>query len=175
MKAAKLLDEERPDEAWQMLSSALLDCDETRFVPARYAFVERDRPLLLRFAPGIGDAFPLDKSRLYVAAGLVAQGVHHEALNVLRPRRTRSTTTPASSAGSATCAVVRTRGSGGPMRRSSSSGRRSAAAPGRPTSPNGPRRSPRRRPLPRRPPPLPSVPAIGERGPSVRSRGPRRS
>ncbi|MFD9456066.1 AAA family ATPase [Streptomyces sp. NPDC059985] len=84
-KAAKLLDEDRPDEAWQMLSSALLDCDETRFVLARYAFVKRDWPLLLRFAPGIGDAFLLDESQLYVAAGLVAQGVHHEALNVLRP------------------------------------------------------------------------------------------
>ncbi|MGW7315400.1 AAA family ATPase [Streptomyces sp. NPDC054865] len=84
-KAAKLLDEDRPDEAWQMLSSALLDCDETRFVLARYAFTKRDWPLLLRFAPGIGDAFLLDESQLYVAAGLVAQGVHHEALNVLRP------------------------------------------------------------------------------------------
>ncbi|MET9604643.1 AAA family ATPase [Streptomyces sp. NPDC006512] len=84
-KAAKLLDEDRPDEAWRMLSSAVLDCDETRFVLARYAFTKRDWPLLLRFAQGIGDAFLLDESQLYVAAGLVAQGVCHEALNVLHP------------------------------------------------------------------------------------------
>lgn len=81
----RLLDDGRPDEAWQVLSSAMLDCDETRFVCTRYAFLKRDWPLVLAFAEGIGDSFLRDESQLYVASALVAQQVHHEALNVLAP------------------------------------------------------------------------------------------
>ncbi|WP_329095797.1 AAA family ATPase [Streptomyces sp. NBC_01439] len=84
-RAAKLLDDGLLEQAWNMLSHAVLDCDETRFVCARYAFLKRDWPLLLTFAEGIRNSFLRDESQLYVAAGLIAQGVSHEALNVLRP------------------------------------------------------------------------------------------
>lgn len=82
---SSLLDKKRVDEAWAGLSTAQLDCDETRFVCARYAFVKEDWALVLRFATGIGDAFLYDEAQLYVGAALFAQGVHHEALNVLAP------------------------------------------------------------------------------------------
>ncbi|MFC8537722.1 AAA family ATPase [Streptomyces sp. NPDC057249] len=77
------LDDRRLDEAWKGLSTALLDCDETRFVCTRYAFLKEDWPLVLRFAPGIGDAFLRDEAQLYVGCALFAQGVCHESLNVL--------------------------------------------------------------------------------------------
>ncbi|MER8027780.1 AAA family ATPase [Streptomyces bauhiniae] len=84
-RATKLLDEQQLDQAWDMLSHAVLDCDETRFVCARYALLRRDWPLLLRFAEGIRDSFLRDESQLYVGVGLLAQSVCHEALNVLAP------------------------------------------------------------------------------------------
>ncbi|MFI0205414.1 MULTISPECIES: AAA family ATPase [Streptomyces] len=84
-RAAKLLDDGLLDQAWDMLSHAVLDCDETRFVCARYAFLKKDWPLLLTFAEGIRDSLLRDESQLCVAAGLIAQGVSHEALNVLNP------------------------------------------------------------------------------------------
>ncbi|MEY2275590.1 AAA family ATPase [Streptomyces sp. BF23-19] len=84
-RAAKFLDDGLPDQAWDMLSQAMLDCDETRFVCARYAVLKRDWPLLLTFAEGIRESFLRDESQLYVAASLIAQGVSHEALNVLKP------------------------------------------------------------------------------------------
>ncbi|WP_274535102.1 AAA family ATPase [Streptomyces sp. CB02460] len=77
------LDDRRLDEAWKGLSTALLDCDETRFVCTRYAFLKEDWPLVLKFAPGIGDAFLRDEAQLYVGGALFAQGVCHESLNVL--------------------------------------------------------------------------------------------
>ncbi|MDK0523308.1 AAA family ATPase [Streptomyces sp. ML-6] len=80
---AALLDAGRLDEAWAGLSSAQLDCDETRFVCTRYAFLKEDWALVLRFAPGIQDAFLYDEAQLYVGASLFAQGVCHESLNVL--------------------------------------------------------------------------------------------
>lgn len=82
---SSLLDKKRVDEAWAGLSSAQLDCDETKFVCTRYAFVKEDWALVLRFATGIGDAFLYDEAQLYVGAALFAQGVYHEALNVLTP------------------------------------------------------------------------------------------
>lgn len=82
---SSLLDKGQPDEAWAGLSTAQLDCDETRFVCTRYAFVKEDWALVLRFATGIGDAFLYDESQLYVGAALFAQGVYHEAVNVLSP------------------------------------------------------------------------------------------
>lgn len=84
-RAAKFLDDGLLDQAWNMLSHAVLDCDETRFVCARYAVLKKDWPLLLTFAEGIRDSFLRDESQLYVAASLIAQGVSHEALNVLKP------------------------------------------------------------------------------------------
>ncbi|WP_405718721.1 AAA family ATPase [Streptomyces sp. NBC_00046] len=78
-----LLDTGKLDEAWAGLSTAQLDCDETRFVCTRYAFLKEDWALVLRFAPGIRDAFLHDEAQLYVGAALFAQGVCHEALNVL--------------------------------------------------------------------------------------------
>ncbi|MGQ4488845.1 AAA family ATPase [Streptomyces sp. 372A] len=77
------LDDRRLDEAWKGLSTALLDCDETRFICTRYAFLKEDWPLVLRYAPGIGDAFLRDEAQLYVGCSLFAQGVCHESLNVL--------------------------------------------------------------------------------------------
>ncbi|WP_242436603.1 AAA family ATPase [Streptomyces sp. CB02488] len=82
---SSLLDNSRLDEAWAGLSTAQLDCDETRFVCTRYAFLKNDWALVLRFATGIGDAFLFDEAQLYVGMSLFAQGVHHEALNVLKP------------------------------------------------------------------------------------------
>lgn len=82
---SSLLDKKRVDEAWAGLSTAQLDCDETRFVCTRYAFVKEDWSLVLRFATGIDDAFLYDEAQLYVGAALFAQGVYHEALNVLAP------------------------------------------------------------------------------------------
>ncbi|WP_393062623.1 AAA family ATPase [Streptomyces sp. LN549] len=82
---SSLLDKKRVDEAWAGLSTAQLDCDETRFVCTRYAFVKEDWALVLRFATGIGDAFLYDEAQLYVGAALFAQGVYHESLNVLTP------------------------------------------------------------------------------------------
>ncbi|MFD3753582.1 AAA family ATPase [Streptomyces cyaneofuscatus] len=84
-RAAKFLDDGLLHEAWNMLSHAVLDCDETRFVCARYAFLKKDWPLLLTFAEGIRDSFLRDESQLCVAASLIAQRVYHEALNVLNP------------------------------------------------------------------------------------------
>ncbi|MFF9569052.1 AAA family ATPase [Streptomyces sp. NPDC014685] len=80
---AALLDAGRLDEAWAGLSSAQLDCDETRFICTRYAFLKEDWALVLRFAPGIQDSFLYDEAQLYVGASLFAQGVCHESLNVL--------------------------------------------------------------------------------------------
>ncbi|MFJ1822209.1 AAA family ATPase [Streptomyces sp. NPDC088139] len=87
-----LLDAGQLDEAWAGLATAQLDCDETRFVCTRYAFLKEDWSLVLRFAPGIRDAFLHDEAQLYVGAALFAQGVCHEALNVLAelPRKLES-------------------------------------------------------------------------------------
>lgn len=82
---SSLLDKKRVEEAWDGLRTAQLDCDETKFVCTRYAFVKEDWALVLRFATGIGDAFLYDEAQLYVGAALFAQGVYHEALNVLAP------------------------------------------------------------------------------------------
>lgn len=82
---ARLLDSLLLDEAWAMLAQAKLDCDQISFVCARYAGLKQDWPLLLRSAEGIRDPFLRDEAQLKVASSLIAQGVHHEALNVLEP------------------------------------------------------------------------------------------
>ncbi|MFJ7773081.1 AAA family ATPase [Streptomyces sp. NPDC097107] len=82
---SRLLSEERLDEAWQSLGVAYLDCDETRFICTRYAFLKQDWPLVLSFSRSITDGFLRDEAQLYAARALVERGVHHEALNVLAP------------------------------------------------------------------------------------------
>ncbi|WP_378739067.1 AAA family ATPase [Nocardia brasiliensis] len=82
---AELLNEERLDLAWQVMSNAKLDSDQTRFLFARYAFLKRDWALVLKSAHGIDDAFLRDESQLYVALALILEGVLHEALDVLTP------------------------------------------------------------------------------------------
>ncbi|MEU5092071.1 AAA family ATPase [Streptomyces sp. NPDC021356] len=82
---SRLLTRRQLDEAWQHLETAQLDCDETRFVCARYAFLKQEWPLVLTFAREITDPFLQDESQLYAGRALVEQGVHQEALNVLEP------------------------------------------------------------------------------------------
>ncbi|MCB5167664.1 AAA family ATPase [Streptomyces bambusae] len=79
------LDHGRLDEAWQRLSTAVLDCDETRFVCARYAYLRQNWTLLGTTAEPITDRFLRDQSQLYIAYGLLARGIHREALSVLEP------------------------------------------------------------------------------------------
>ncbi|MGI5352453.1 AAA family ATPase [Streptomyces sp. CA-250714] len=82
---ARLLEEGHLDAAWQSLSTAYLDCDETRFACTRYAFLGQDWPLVLNFSRNITDRFFRDESQLYVARALIEQHVFHEALNALAP------------------------------------------------------------------------------------------
>lgn len=82
---SRLLHERQLDQAWQSLGSAQLDCDETRFVATRYAFLKQDWHLVLHFSRNITDRFLRDESQLYVARALVEQHVFHEALNALAP------------------------------------------------------------------------------------------
>ncbi|MGW2858544.1 AAA family ATPase [Streptomyces sp. NPDC001205] len=80
---AGLLGEGRVDEAGSQLSTAVPDCDETRFLFTRYAFLKRDWNSVLRFARGIQDPFMYDESQLYVGIALIEHQVFHEALQVL--------------------------------------------------------------------------------------------
>ncbi|MFZ3494063.1 AAA family ATPase [Streptomyces sp. 5.8] len=80
---AGLLRERRLGEAWVSLEEAQLDCDETRFIATRYAFLKQDWQLVLHFSRNITDNFLRDESQLYVARALVEQHVFHEALNAL--------------------------------------------------------------------------------------------
>nr|WP_328972201.1 AAA family ATPase [Streptomyces sp. NBC_00239] len=82
---AKQLDEGWWDLARQRLSSAVLDCDETRFLCARYAHLTRDWARLAAIAEPIRDPLLRDQSQLYVAFGLVEQGFLRQALRVLDP------------------------------------------------------------------------------------------
>ncbi|MFI6054489.1 AAA family ATPase [Streptomyces violascens] len=82
---AGLLGEGRIDEAGGMLSTAVLDCDETRFLCTRYAFLKQDWNSVLSFARGIQDPFMCDESQLYVGVALIQHQVFHEALEVLAP------------------------------------------------------------------------------------------
>ncbi|MEH0451494.1 AAA family ATPase [Streptomyces scabiei] len=82
---AGLLRERRLGEAWQSMAEAQLDCDETRCVCTRYAFLKQDWPLVLHFSRNITDAFLRDEAQLYVARALVEQRVFHEAISTLAP------------------------------------------------------------------------------------------
>ncbi|MFE9392473.1 AAA family ATPase [Streptomyces sp. NPDC006784] len=81
----RLLDAGCLEQAWQSLSTAHLDCDETRFAATRYAFLDQNWPLVLDFSRGIADRFFREEAQLYVARALVEQHVFHEALNALAP------------------------------------------------------------------------------------------
>lgn len=78
-----LLNDRHMEAAWAALSEAVLDCDETRFVCTRYAFIRGDWPLVLNFARGIQDGFFRDEAQFYVAIALIRQHVFREALRVL--------------------------------------------------------------------------------------------
>lgn len=80
-----MLEQGKLDEAWDRLSTAVLDCDETRFVCARYAVLKNDWPLVLTFARDIQEPFLRDESQLYVGIALIRQQVFREALNALEP------------------------------------------------------------------------------------------
>ncbi|MEU3753906.1 AAA family ATPase [Streptomyces olivoreticuli] len=80
-----LLDSGDLGRAWAALSEAYLDCDETRFVCTRWAYLSKDWQKVLTLSPGIQDAFLRDEAQLHVAQALVHQKVWHEALNTLAP------------------------------------------------------------------------------------------
>ncbi|MFG2329000.1 AAA family ATPase [Streptomyces sp. NPDC048604] len=82
---AALLDEGRVEEAGPPLMTAQLDCDETRFLCARYAFLKGDWPLVLQYARNITASFLHEEAQLYVATALNEQEVFHEALSTLAP------------------------------------------------------------------------------------------
>ncbi|GGX73508.1 AAA family ATPase [Streptomyces hiroshimensis] len=71
------------DEAWQELAKAELDCDETRFVATRYAYLAEHWEWVLSYSTGIDDPLLSAEAQLYVAQALIAQKVWHEALNTL--------------------------------------------------------------------------------------------
>ncbi|WP_245699886.1 AAA family ATPase [Streptomyces roseifaciens] len=78
-----LLDAGALDEAWQTLAEAELDCDETRFVATRHAYLSEDWDWVLSCSTGIDDPMLSAEAQLYVAQALIAQKVWHEALNTL--------------------------------------------------------------------------------------------
>ncbi|MET8504477.1 AAA family ATPase [Streptomyces sp. NPDC004787] len=82
---AAMLHEGRVQDAEPAILSAYLDCDETRFVCTRYAFLKQDWPLVLEFSRNITDEFLGEEAQLYVAYALVNHQVFHEALNALAP------------------------------------------------------------------------------------------
>ncbi|NBE53766.1 AAA family ATPase [Streptomyces sp. YC537] len=84
-RMADLLSHTKLDEVGGPLSTAVLDCDETRFVCTRYAFLKNDWNQVLTFARGIQDGFMTDESQLYVARALIEQQVFHAALDTLAP------------------------------------------------------------------------------------------
>ncbi|MFE7779245.1 AAA family ATPase [Streptomyces sp. NPDC057445] len=82
---ARLMDAGRAQEAWQALSQAYLDCNETRFACTRAAYLRGDWAAVLDVSRNITDGFLRDESQFYVAKALIEQHVFHEALNVLAP------------------------------------------------------------------------------------------
>ncbi|MGW2300214.1 AAA family ATPase [Streptomyces sp. NPDC001809] len=73
------------DEAEPALLTAVLDCDETRFLCTRYAYLKQNWPLVLEFSRGIGASFLRDEAQLYVGYALARQGVFHEVLRTMAP------------------------------------------------------------------------------------------
>ncbi|MFJ2056734.1 hypothetical protein ACIOMM_12380 [Streptomyces sp. NPDC087908] len=73
------------DEAEPALLTAVLDCDETRFLCTRYAYLKQNWPLVLEFSRGIEASFLRDEAQLYVGYALARQGVFHEVLRAMAP------------------------------------------------------------------------------------------
>ncbi|WOX22075.1 AAA family ATPase [Streptomyces solicathayae] len=78
-----MLDDKRFDEVEPVLMSAHRDCDETRFLYCRFAFLKKDWPRVLEWSRDISDGFQNDEARLYVAYALVHDHMFHEVLNTL--------------------------------------------------------------------------------------------
>ncbi|MGK5532195.1 AAA family ATPase [Streptomyces sp. URMC 129] len=70
--------------AWTHLATARLDCDETRFLAVRCAYMRQDWATVATVARGIQhEMFLRDEADLYVAVALFRQEVHHEAVQIL--------------------------------------------------------------------------------------------
>ncbi|WP_395363512.1 AAA family ATPase [Streptomyces sp. YH02] len=82
---AQQLSAGRVDEAEPALLTAVLDCDETRFLCTRYAYLKENWPLVLEFSRGIETSFLRDEAQLYVGYALAHQRVFHEVLNTMAP------------------------------------------------------------------------------------------
>ncbi|MDX2559350.1 AAA family ATPase [Streptomyces sp. TX20-6-3] len=73
------------DEAEPALLTAVLDCDETRFLCTRHAYLKQNWPLVLEYSRGIEAPFLRDEAQLYVGYALARQRVFHEVLNAMAP------------------------------------------------------------------------------------------
>jgi tetratricopeptide (TPR) repeat protein len=82
---AALISDGRLDDAGGALAQAVLDCDETRFLCVRHAYLKPDWHRMFTLARGIQDPYLQDEAQLYVGLALATQQVHHEALDVLAP------------------------------------------------------------------------------------------
>ncbi|WP_449344961.1 AAA family ATPase [Streptomyces narbonensis] len=82
---AKLLSAGRVAEAEPALLTAVLDCDETRFICTRFAFLKQNWPLVLQYSRGISDRFLNEEAQLYAGHALVRQHVFHQALSTVAP------------------------------------------------------------------------------------------
>ncbi|WP_241847596.1 AAA family ATPase [Streptomyces sp. CB02009] len=82
---ARQLSAGRVDEAEPALLTAVLDCDETRFLCTRYAYLKQNWPLVLEYSRGIAAPFLRDEAQLYVGYALARQRVFHEVLNTVAP------------------------------------------------------------------------------------------
>ncbi|MET7753707.1 AAA family ATPase [Streptomyces sp. NPDC005389] len=75
----------RVDEVEPALLTAVLDCDETRFLCTRHAYLKQNWPLVLEYSRGIEAPFLRDEAQLYVGYALARQRVFHEVLNTMAP------------------------------------------------------------------------------------------
>ncbi|WP_329283048.1 AAA family ATPase [Streptomyces sp. NBC_00691] len=75
----------RVDEVEPALLTAVLDCDETRFLCTRYAYLKQNWPLVLEYSRGIEAPFLREEAQLYVGYALARQRVFHEVLHTLAP------------------------------------------------------------------------------------------
>ncbi|AKG44735.1 ATPase AAA [Streptomyces xiamenensis] len=82
---AALLDNGLPHEAWASLGQAYLDCDETRFLCTRCAYLRQEWRGVLSLSGGIEDAFLRDEAHMYTGVALVHLEIFHEALRTLAP------------------------------------------------------------------------------------------
>ncbi|WKU48895.1 AAA family ATPase [Streptomyces sp. VNUA116] len=78
-----LLDAGALGEAWQTMAEAEPDCDGTRFLTTRYAYLSEEWNWVLSSSTDIEDPLLVAEAQLYAAQALIAQKVWHEALNTL--------------------------------------------------------------------------------------------